>query len=74
MAKAQDQSKLFPNSVNKQIVRIRDLVNIVSLSKSTIYRMEKANEFPRRIRLTSGGSVGWTQDSITSWIEGRKTA
>ncbi len=41
------------------------------LSRSTIYAMMAAGDFPKPI-LLGRRAVGWTETDITAWIERRK--
>ena len=52
------------------ILRVRDVVGVTGLSKSTIYQMIKTNDFPRPLRLGKR-AVGWRQSDIASWLEQR---
>ena len=40
------------------------------LSRVTIWRLEKAGKFPRRVNLTDS-RVGWVEAEIDEWIEAR---
>jgi prophage regulatory protein len=40
----------------------------VGLSDPTIYRLERAGKFPKRIQL-GGNSVGWFESEIDAWME-----
>jgi prophage regulatory protein len=53
-----------------KLLRIREVMEITCLSRMTIYRMEKAGEFPRRRRLGTN-SVAWIESDVSSWIETR---
>jgi prophage regulatory protein len=55
-----------------RFVRMPELLVLTGLSASTIYRLEKRGQFPRRIRLAPN-SVGWRLKSVQSWIESRTT-
>jgi len=55
------------------IMRIPRVCEIVGLSRSTIYRLERAGEFPRRRRL-GVNSVGWMSSDIQQWIVSRDQA
>jgi len=50
-----------------QIIRKPELFSKVPLSDATIWRLEKAGRFPKRIRL-SGKSVGWFANEIDEWL------
>jgi len=44
---------------------------MVPLSRTQIWRLEKAGKFPRRIKL-SDNAVGWDLEQIEQWLESRK--
>lgn len=54
-------------AVQERVIRKPELQQIVGLSDVTIYRMEKAGRFPRRIQL-GGNSVGWLASEIKGWL------
>ena len=43
------------------------------LSRTTVWRLEKAGQFPRR-RLLGAKSVAWLQSEISAWMQTRVTA
>ena len=54
-----------------KIVRWAELKPILGLSRMTIYRLESAGEFPKRIQLGSGNSVGWLEHEVEQWLADR---
>jgi prophage regulatory protein len=52
----------------EKIIRKKELIKTIGLSDPSIYRLEKAGRFPRRLQL-GGNSVGWLQSEIQAWIE-----
>ena len=55
-----------------RLIRIREVMNLVGLSKSHIYHLAAQGRFPKSIPLVSGGtSVAWLHDEIMDWLEGR---
>lgn len=56
----------FQNS----IIRPKFIKQKTGLSLSTINRLEKIGEFPKRRKL-SEGSVGWIESEIDAWAEKR---
>ncbi|MEA5112543.1 MAG: AlpA family phage regulatory protein [Geobacteraceae bacterium] len=50
-----------------------EVVKLVGLGYTTIYRLEQAGKFPARKQL-SAGRVGWLQSEVTAWIESRMAA
>jgi prophage regulatory protein len=53
--------------MTQRIIRKPELIGKINLSDPTIWRMEKAGKFPRRIQL-GGNSVGWFDDEIEAWL------
>ena len=51
-----------------RIIRKQELFYRVGLSDATIWRLEKAGRFPKRIKL-GGHSVGWFSDEVEAWFE-----
>lgn len=49
-----------------------DMLKMVGLGYSTVWRLERAGDFPARRRL-SAGRVGWLQSEVQAWIDGRLT-
>ena len=58
--------------VSNQITRPRNLPAITGLSKTTCWRLERAGDFPKRIKL-SAGAVGYRTAELLSWLEARQT-
>ncbi|MDB4521959.1 AlpA family phage regulatory protein [Gammaproteobacteria bacterium] len=53
------------------MLRIASVAELTGLSKSTIYVLEGAGNFPKRIPLTSNTSA-WSEAEVQDWIAGRK--
>jgi prophage regulatory protein len=51
-------------------LRLRQVVSVTGLSRMTIWRLERAGEFPRRRQL-GARSVAWLQSEVDAWIEWR---
>jgi len=56
--------------VRPRFLRITDVTSETGLSRSTIYRLEQAGEFPRRVRL-SANSMGWWSSHVDEWKSAR---
>lgn len=56
------------NDSGRRIVRKPELMSRIGLSDASIWRMEKAGKFPKRIRL-GGQSVGWFSDEVEGWMQ-----
>lgn len=57
----------------RRTIRRHELRQIVPLSETTIYEMERRGEFPRRFNLTPR-CVVWDLAEVEAWIEERKQA
>lgn len=55
------------------ICSTRDVVHITNLSRTTIWRLERAGEFPKRLQLAAN-RVGWREEEIRNWIDTRPQA
>ncbi len=53
-----------------RFLRIDELIGKVGLSRPTIWRLERAGEFPKRRQL-GRNSVGWVEDEIEQWMQSR---
>ena len=56
--------------MQERLLKCREVVEIVSLSRASIYRLMKAGDFPRPIRL-GPGSVRWKLSDIVAWVQSR---
>lgn len=52
----------------KRIIRKPELKKMIGLSDVTIWRLEKAGRFPRRL-LIGGAAVGWLENEIEDWLD-----
>lgn len=55
-------------NIERRILRKPELMTKIQLSDATIWRLERAGKFPKRIRL-GGQSVGWFLDEVNEWLE-----
>jgi prophage regulatory protein len=54
------------------LLHIGDLHKLgVRYSRQHLDRMEKAGQFPRRVKLTPNGSVRWVESEIHDWLRNR---
>jgi prophage regulatory protein len=54
-----------------KLIRRRQVLELIGLSHSTQWRMEKAGRFPARVKL-GAGSVGWHLREVEEWVKGRE--
>lgn len=52
----------------RRILRGSEVVAMCGLSRSTIWRLQRAGQFPQRCRIAPG-AVGWLHDDIESWVQ-----
>lgn len=50
-----------------KILRIKQVVERIGLSRTTVWRMVKRGQFPPPIALY-GRNIGWRDATVTSWI------
>lgn len=60
-----------PSHSQDRILRANEVQKIVGLSRSTIWRLERKNDFPARVPL-GVGSIGWLKSDIEAWLKNRK--
>jgi len=56
------------NETQERIIRKPELLKIIPFSHVTIWRMEKAGKFPKRLQL-GGNSTGWLLSEVNEWIK-----
>ena len=52
------------------ILRLPEVLQATGLSRSTIYRLVQAGNFPPSLKLTAR-TIGWYSTDIDSWIAAR---
>lgn len=53
-----------------RIIRLKEVMKLTGLARSTIYKFIAANEFPVPLSL-GGRCVGWLESEIHDWILAR---
>ena len=53
-----------------KLLRFPDVRERTGLSRTTIWRLERAGAFPKHHRI-SANTVGWVESEITMWIQSR---
>lgn len=51
-----------------KLLKLTEVCAMTGLSRSTIDRMEKLDQFPKR-RIISAKSVAWVEQEIKEWID-----
>lgn len=58
------------SDVSNRLLRTHEVVERVGLSDSTLRRLERSGQFPRRRKLSSR-AVAWLSNEVEGWIEAR---
>jgi prophage regulatory protein len=56
-----------------RLIRFAEVKHRVGLSRSTVWRLEKANQFPKSIRISSGRRA-WLESAIDDWISSKASS
>lgn len=56
-----------------RILRVQQVQDRTGLSRTTIWRLEQRNQFPKHCRI-SARAIGWREADVTRWIEERPDA
>ena len=58
-----------------RVIKMKELVGEVGISRSYIYALQARGEFPMPIRLVKGGrATGYLRSEIDDWMKGRIAA
>lgn len=57
-------------NVQSAILRRPQVCEVTGLSYATIWRKERAGQFPQRVKL-GANSVGWIASEVDSWLRER---
>ena len=58
-------------TARKRILSLEAVLERVPVSRTTLWRMERAGLFPRRVQV-SANRVGWIETDVEAWVDGRK--
>ncbi len=59
--------------MDSKLLTQKQVVDLVGLSRTTIWRLERAGQFPRRLQVSTK-AVRWNQSEILDWINSRPRA
>ena len=51
-----------------QFLRLPEVLNLVGVTRSTLYRWMEAGTFPRQISV-GGNTVVWVESDVTKWMQ-----
>ncbi|PSU27963.1 helix-turn-helix transcriptional regulator [Photobacterium lutimaris] len=52
----------------KRLIRLNEVINVTSLSRSAIYRMMDTGEFPKSVSIGKR-AVAWEESAVCQWID-----
>lgn len=62
----------MPDSSNVRLLNSADLYKLgIKYVRQSLFRLEKAGQFPARVKLTPNGRVGWIESEIHDWLRDR---
>ena len=53
-----------------RIIRLREVLDVTGLARSTVYKCIEEDTFPRPVPL-GGRSVGWVEEEVQEWVLAR---
>jgi prophage regulatory protein len=57
-------------TMTETILRSKDVVAALGVSRSTLYRMMNSGEFPKSLKI-SRNTVGWRKSVVEQWVTQR---
>lgn len=58
-------------TIGNRILRQSEVMQKTGLSRTTLWRLEKQNKFPKKIQI-SERNIGWLSDDIDDWINNKR--
>ena len=58
------------SQAQETLIRLPEVVRLTGLSKPSIYRLVKAKQFPKQVKL-SVRAVAWSSSDVATWIDSR---
>ncbi|HAY36874.1 MAG TPA: AlpA family transcriptional regulator [Bacteroidetes bacterium] len=56
------------NSSLQRVLKLREVIEITGLSRSTIYAAMARSQFPNQVKLPGVRRVGWYESDIRDWL------
>lgn len=59
----------------KKLLSLKTVLELCSISRSSVYRQIKAGYFPEPVRVTGGANarrIAWREDDILKWLSERQ--
>lgn len=55
----------------EKLLRFEQIVKLTGLSRTTLWRLEKQGQFPKRVKLSTR-AVAWRETEVHQWIAERQ--
>ena len=62
-----------PTIEGERFLRIPEVCRMVGYSRASLYRLEAAGQFPRRVKL-GANSIAWRLSDVRRWMDSRQEA
>jgi prophage regulatory protein len=66
------KSKHVSPAATPRLLGVHAVLDLLSLSRATLYSMVKAGQFPKPVQVTEN-RVAWREREVRDWIESRET-
>ena len=53
-----------------QLINKADVIKLTSLSQSTLWRLERKGQFPKKIQISTG-RIAYSESQVMDWIQSR---
>lgn len=60
-------------NTNLKLIKLKEVLALCAISKTTMYRLINQERFPRPMQLPGGRAVAWRYREIEVWIEQLET-
>ncbi len=57
--------------IKNRVMRFEEVAQCTGLSRTTIWRLERAGKFPARFKI-SNKAVGWSAQEVENWLEQKR--
>jgi len=57
-------------ATSSRLLRIRDVLAIIGVSRASLYRLLQSGQFPRPVKI-SERAIAWREQEIAEWVETR---
>jgi prophage regulatory protein len=66
-----DDRTTHPDDLDDRVITTQELLRLVPLDRSTIWRLSRDGQFPKPIQLTAS-RIGWRLSAVRAWLADRE--